>query len=76
MRATELQDLLVTTLLRNCGGNRRGWRIAVGAVRVRDRATHAHCNWSITPSGRYREIAEIEKLLDDVRNSHPFVDEG
>lgn len=76
MRATELQDLLVTILLRKAGGDRRRWRMAVGAVRVRDRATHAHCNWSINPTGGFREIAEIEKLLDDVRNTHPFVDEG
>src|SRR3546814_19389837 len=47
MTASELQDLLVATLVRKAGGTRRRWRIAVGPVRLHDLATHPHCNWSI-----------------------------
>ena len=76
MKASELQDFLVTTLVRKAGGTRRQWRMAIGAVRVRDRQTHPHCNWSVSPSGSVSEIAEIERLLDDVRLSHPYVTAG
>ena len=73
MTASELQDLLITTLVRKSGGSRRQWRIAIGPVRVLDAATHPHCNWSVTPSGSHSEIAAVERLLDDVRLSHPIV---
>jgi hypothetical protein len=76
MKASELQDLLLSTLVRTAGGTRRQWRIALGPVRVLDRATHPHCNWSVSPSGSVAEIAVIERLLDDVRLSHPFVMSG
>src|SRR3546814_5362700 len=70
MTASELQDLLVATLVRKAGGTRRRWRIAVGPVRLHDLATHPHCNWSIAPSGGVREVAEIEQLLDSLRLAH------
>ena len=73
MTASELQELLVSTLLRQVGGTRRQWRMAVGPVRLHDLATHPHCNWSVAPSGGAREVAAIERLLDDVRLSHPFI---
>src|SRR3546814_4684859 len=73
MTASELQDLLVATLVRKAGGTRRRWRIAVGPVRLHDLATHPHCNWSIAPSGGVREVAEIEQLLDSLRLAHPIV---
>ena len=76
MKASELQDLLVSTLVRRVGGTRRQWRIAVGPVRVLDRAVHPHCNWLVSPSGSNGEISAIERLLDDVRLSHPFVTAG
>jgi hypothetical protein len=76
MTASELQDLLVTTLLRKAGGSKRRWRLALGPVRVYDRATHPHCNWSVTPSGSAGEIAAIETLLDEVRSRHPIVTPG
>src|SRR3546814_3015875 len=76
MTASELQDLLVATLVRKAGGTRRRWRIAVGPVRLHDLATHPHCNWSIAPSGGVREVAEIEQLLDSLRLAHPIVVEG
>ena len=76
MKASELQDFLVTTLVRKAGGTRRQWRMAIGPVRVRDRETHPHCNWSVSPSGSVGEISAIERLLDDVRLSHPFVTAG
>ena len=73
MTASELQEMLVATLVRKAGGTRRQWRMAIGPVRLHALATHPHCNWSVAPSGGSREIAEIERLLDDVRLSHPFV---
>jgi hypothetical protein len=73
MTPIELQDLLITALVRKAGGTRRQWRMALGPVRLHDRATHPHCNWSVAPSGSTREIAEIERLLDDIRLSHPLV---
>jgi hypothetical protein len=76
MTASELQELLVATLVRKAGGTRRQWRMAIGPVRLLDLATHSHCNWSVAPSGAAREVAEIERLLDDVRLSHPFVGRG
>ncbi|HTG38172.1 hypothetical protein [Sphingomonas sp.] len=76
MTPGQLQDLLVATLTRTAGGSQRRWRLAVGPVRVYDRATHAHCNWSVTPSGNPQEVAAIESLIDGVRASHPFVRGG
>ena len=70
---SQLQELLVTTLVRKTGGPPRRWRTAIGAVRLYDRATHPHCNWSINPSGTPREVAAVEKLLDTIRLSHPIV---
>ena len=76
MTAGDLQELLVATLVRKFGGTRRQWRMAIGPVRLHDLATHPHCNWSVAPSGSAREIAEIERLLDDVRLSHPLIGKG
>jgi hypothetical protein len=70
---SQLQDLLVSRLTRESGGNRRRWRSAVGPVRVYALATHPHCNWSISPSGTATEIARVETLLDSIRISHPIV---
>lgn len=76
MRASQLQDLLIAALVRKIGGSQRRWRIAVGPVKINDRTTHPHCNWSVSPSGSHREIGEIEKLLDEFRLAHPFIMEG
>lgn len=76
MTAGELQDLLVTALVRKHGGSKRGWRAALGPLRVHDTATHPHCNWSAAPSGSAAENAAIERLLDDLRGRHPLVSEG
>ena len=73
MTASELQDLLLSTLVRQTGGTRRRWRIVVGPVRLHDLATHPHCNWSIDPSGGGREVDEVERLLDKVRLAHPII---
>jgi hypothetical protein len=72
MRASEIQDLLIRTLARELGGTQRQWRLAIGPVRVHDRATHPHCNWSVAPSGSIREIEAIEQLLDEVRLRYPL----
>ncbi|WP_082591514.1 MULTISPECIES: hypothetical protein [unclassified Sphingomonas] len=76
MKASELQDLLISTLARKSGGSQRRWRIALGPIQLRDISTHPHCNWSVTPPGGSREIADIERLLDDVRIAHPIVVKG
>ena len=76
MTASELQDLLVATLVRRHGGTQRSWRLAVGRVRVYDAATHPHCNWAIDPSGSDREVAAIERLSDEVRLAHPLLVAG
>ncbi|WP_404336722.1 hypothetical protein AB2M62_00065 [Sphingomonas sp. MMS12-HWE2-04] len=73
MTAADLGDLFVKTLLREAGGNRRGWRAAMGKIRVYSLETHAHCNWSITPSGSALENAWIEKIADRLRGDVPIV---
>jgi hypothetical protein len=70
---SQIQELLVTTLVRQAGGPPRRWRSAIGAIRLHDRATHPHCNWSVHPSGSPRDVAAVEKLLDTIRLSHPIV---
>ncbi|ODP37308.1 hypothetical protein BFL28_03345 [Sphingomonas turrisvirgatae] len=76
MRASQLQDLIVTMLVRRAGGTQRQWRAVVGPVKLHDIATHAHCNWSLAPSGRADQVAEVERLLDTVRLDHPIVTPG
>lgn len=76
MTASDLQDLLVRTLTRTAGGTQRRWRLVVGSVRLHDAATHAHCNWSVDPTGTAREVAEVESLLDRVRLEHAIVSAG
>ena len=76
MTAGELQDLLVNALVRRTGGSKRGWRAALGPVRVYSTATHSHCNWSVAPSGSAPENAAIERLLDDFRGRYPLVVPG
>lgn len=73
MTASEVQDLLVSTLARRSGGSLRRWRLVVGPVRLHDAATHPHCNWSVDPSGSAREIGAVEQLLDEVRLTHPII---
>lgn len=73
MTASQLQDLLIKTLLRRSGGTPRHWRLTLGPVQVHDRATHPHCNWSVRPSGSIRDVAEIEGLLDSLRLEHPII---
>ena len=73
MHISQLQDLIVSTLVRQGGGTQRRWRIALGPVRLRDPIDYAHCNWDVTPSGTPRENAAIERLLDTIRLDHPTV---
>jgi hypothetical protein len=76
VKASELQDLIVATLVRQQGGTARRWRLAVGPVRVYDPATHPDINWSVEPHGTGRDNAAIERLLDDVRLTHSIVTKG
>ena len=73
MLASQLQDLIVSTLVRQAGGTQRRWRIALGPVRLRDPRHYATCNWEVTPSGTPRENAAIERLLDTLRIEYPAV---
>lgn len=73
MTASELRDHLVTVLTRDHLGDRRRWRMAVGEVRVYPIATHAHCNWSVTPSGSAEDIERIESQVDLLRERYPIV---
>lgn len=73
MNASRLQDLLVTRLTRAHGGTQRRWRNVVGTVKLHDRATHPHCNWSLAPAGEAGEVAAVERLLDELRLEHPIL---
>ncbi|HVF94431.1 MAG TPA: hypothetical protein VM900_08970 [Sphingomonas sp.] len=76
MLASDLEDLIVRTLVRQSGVSRRTWQLALGAVRVHDPASYPHCNWSVAPTGSSREIEQIESLLDRLRLEHPIVAAG
>lgn len=73
MTAGDLQDRIVTRLLRLHGGTRQRWRSVLGPLRVHDVETHPHCNWSAMPTGSVREVELTERLLDDVRAELPVV---
>jgi hypothetical protein len=73
MTASDLQSLLLTTLVRDHGGDRRRWRLVLGEVRVYSLATHPHCNWSVTPSGVFADVDAVETLIDQIRAQHPIV---
>ena len=66
-------DLLVARLVRDQGRSKHHWRKGIGPVRLYDRETHPHCNWAVTPTGTYRDVALIESLLDDLRQLHPLL---
>ena len=76
MTAGELQDVLITALAKDTGRSRRYWRLVVGPVQVHPRATHGHCNWSIAPSGDGYDNDRVERMIDDLRLDHPFVEQG
>jgi hypothetical protein len=76
MQSSQLQDLIVSKLALEHGGTKRRWRIAVGPIKLHSSATHAHCNWSVAPSGTPRENSQIERLMDDLRLAHPVVSAG
>lgn len=76
MTASELQEMIVTMLARQRGGTQRRWRTVVGPVRLQDIRAYPHCNWSVTPQGGTREVAEVERLLDSIRLTQPIVSEG
>lgn len=76
MTSYELEQLLITRLVRERGGTSQIWRRALGKVIVRNADTHAHCNWEVRTSGTKAQNATIERLLDDVRLEHPIVTAG
>ena len=73
MTRDQMIDLLVARLLREQGRSKHHWRKAIGAIRLYDRETHPHCNWTVTPTGSVRDVAIIEGLLDDMRFAHPLL---
>lgn len=73
MTAADLIDRFLAQLAREAGGDRRRWRLALGAVRLHDVATHPHCNWSLAPTGAADEVAEVERVADELRLRHPIV---
>lgn len=73
MTDLDLQDVLLAALVRRHGGDRRRWRAAMGRIKVHALETHAHCNWSVAPSGSAGENAAIERLLDEMRGTYPIV---
>lgn len=76
MTAADLRDLFLARLVREAGGTRRRWRIALGEIRVYSPETHPHCNWAVAPSGTLREIDEIERIGDDLRQRHARIVAG
>ena len=73
MIASDLEQLLISRLVRESGGTSQNWRRALGKVIVRNADTHAHCNWDVRTSGTHSQNATIERLPDDVRLEHPIV---
>jgi len=73
MTAADLRDLFTRTLVRQVGGTARQWKLVMGEVKIYSIETHPHCNWAITPAGRAREIAEVERVADDLRLRHPII---
>lgn len=76
MTASDLEQLLITRLIRERGGTSQTWRRALGTAIVRDTTTHPHCNWDFRLSGTISQRAAIERLLDDVRLEHSIVADG
>jgi len=75
MTAAELRDLIIRRLVRENGGGTVRWRNVLGELRVYSRDTHAHCNWDARPSGASRDVALVERAVDQLRLQHPFVAE-
>lgn len=73
MTADELIDRFLARLTREQGGTRRRWRTVLGPVRVYSPATHAHCNWSVTPTGNAADVAAVEAVSDTLRSAHPII---
>ena len=73
MTADKLTDLLVARLVRDHGRSKHHWRKAIGPIRLYSQATHPHCNWAMTPTGSFQDVAVIESLLDDLRMRHPVL---
>lgn len=73
MTSDALIDRFLATLLRERGGRRHEWRTVLGPVKLYALETHAHCNWSITPSGSPDKVAAVERLADRLRLEHPIV---
>lgn len=72
MRASELRNLLVATLVRQQGSSARRW-FAVGSFRVYDRDVHPLISWLSRPHGTGRENTIIKRLLDHLQLAHSII---
>lgn len=70
MTGSDLQQLLVTRLVKTHGGTRQRWRQAIGDVRVYPPDTHPQCNWDVRPTGRAADVDAINDLVDELRLRH------
>ena len=73
MTASDLQQLLVSALVRAHGGTRQRWRRAVGDIRVYSLDTHPHCNWDVRASGSPGDIDAVDAVVDALRDDHPHI---
>ena len=76
MLTSQLQDLIVSTLVKQVGGTQRRWRIALCPIKLRAPLSYVRCNWEVAPSGTPRENSAIERLLDTIRLEHPTASLG
>ncbi|MCW2362985.1 MULTISPECIES: hypothetical protein [Sphingobium] len=73
MTQSQLADLLIARLVRDHGGTHQRWRKLISTIRTYDLKTHPHCNWMIDATGSTSDIAKVESLLDELRQSHPCI---
>jgi hypothetical protein len=76
MTGSDIQQLLVTRLVKAHGGTRQRWRQAIGEVRVYSLDTHPQCNWDVRPIGRAADVDAINDLVDELRMRHSRVVAG
>jgi hypothetical protein len=51
MTQSQLIDVLIARLIRDTGGTKHHWRKLIGSVQIHSTKTHAHCNWTVNPTG-------------------------
>jgi hypothetical protein len=74
MTRSELQNLIVTRLVREHGGSRQRWRKAINTIQIYSRGTHPHCNWEVRSAGPAADIDAVERMVDKLRHDHAHID--